>query len=299
MSEASPLFSVVVPTFGRPDRLAACLRSLAALDPPADGLEVVVVDDGGGVALDLALAPVRDRLDLALVEIPHAGPAAARNAGAQRARGRFLAFTDDDCLADRGWLRALEAPLREDPTRLVGGRTVNGLPGNACSSASQALLDFLYARLNAVPGDARFFASNNMALARERFEALGGFDAGFPMAAGEDRDLCDRQRHAGGRLLAAPDAVVTHSHDLGLRAFARQHFDYGRGTRRFHERRAARAGHRVRLEPPGFYVDLLRYPFRAFSGARAWRIAALTLLAQAANAAGFLVGLPPDRRGER
>jgi GT2 family glycosyltransferase len=254
---------------------------------------VVVVDDGGGVALEEALAPARERLDLSLVEVVHGGPAAARNAGVRRAQGRFLAFIDDDCLADRGWLRALERGLRADETRLVGGRTVNALPDNPYSSASQALLDFLYARLNAAPEDARFFASNNMALTRTRFEALGGFDPGFPGAGGEDRDLCDRQRHAGGRLVVASAAVVSHRHDLGLRSFVRQQFAYGRGARRFHERRAARWGHRARLEPPGFYVDLLRYPFRAFRGPQAWRIAALTLLAQVANAAGFLSGVRP------
>lgn len=284
-----PLFSVVVPTFARPGRLAACLRALADLDPPEGGFEVVVADDGGGVPLDGATAPVKERLALSVVALPHRGPAAARNAGAQRARGRFLAFTDDDCLPERGWLRALEARLAGDETRVVGGRTHNGLPENPYSAASQAILDFLYARLNPLPDDARFFASNNMALARQRFEALGGFDPGFPMAAGEDRDLCDRQHRAGGRLVYAPEARVEHRHDLGLRSFLRQQFDYGRGTRRYHERRAARGGHAVRLEPARFYADLLRHPFRAFSGARAWRIAVLTLLAQAANLAGFLL----------
>jgi GT2 family glycosyltransferase len=247
-----------------------------------------VADDGGGVSLDDAVGPVRGRLALLVAELPHAGPAAARNAGAQRARGRFLAFTDDDCLPDRGWLRALAGSLQRDATRLVGGRTVNGLPDNAYSATSQAILDFLYARLNASPDDARFFASNNIALARDRFQALGGFDPGFPVAAGEDRDLCDRQRRAGGRLVFSPEALVEHRHDLGLHSFVRQQFDYGRGARRYHERRAARGGHRVRLEPPGFYLDLLRYPFRA-CGSRALPIAALALLAQAANTAGFLL----------
>lgn len=255
-----------------------------------------MVDDGGGVSLQAAVAAVEKRLDLVVVEAAHAGPAAARNAGARRARGRLLAFTDDDCLVDRGWLRALEGALRVDETRLVGGRTINGLPDNLFSAASQALVEFLYVRFNAAPDDAWFFASNNMALARARFDALGGFDPGFPMAAGEDRDFCDRQRHAGGRLVVAPGAVVSHCHDLGLRSFVRQQLNYGRGTRRFHERRAARWGHGVRLEPLDFYFDLLRYPFRAFRGARAWQIAALTLLAQAANTAGFLCGdaAPPQ-----
>lgn len=242
--------------------------------------------------LGSALEAVRGRLDVTLVETSHAGPAAARNAGAARARAPLLAFTDDDCLADRAWLRAMDAALTLDADLLAGGRTLNGLPENPFSSASQALLDYLYAYYNAAPEDARFFASNNVAVSHRRFERIGGFDAAFPLAAGEDRDLCDRQRHAGGRLAFVPGAVVTHCHRLGLAGFVRQHFNYGRGARRFHERRAARRGEPFRVEPPRFYLDLLRHPFRAARGRRAAGLLALTVVAQAANAAGFVRGAP-------
>lgn len=250
------------------------------------------MDDGGGVPLGPALEAARGRLDVTLVESRHRGPASARNAGAARARGQLLAFTDDDCLVDLGWLRAFDAVLGGDPELLVGGRTLNGLPEDPYASASQSLLDYLYAYYNAVPGGARFFASNNVATSRRRFDAIGGFDDSFPLAAGEDRDLCDRQRHAGGRLVFVAGAVVTHCHGLGFAGFVRQHFNYGRGARRFHERRARRRGEPFRVEPPRFYVDLLRHPFLAARGVRAATLLALTLLAQAANAAGFLRGAP-------
>jgi len=281
-----------VPTFARPDRLSACLAALGELDSPPGGFEIVVVDDGGRVSLGPALTAARGRADVSLVDTPHRGPASARNAGAARARGRLLAFTDDDCIVDTGWLRAFDAALAKDPSLLVGGRTLNGLPANPFSSASQSLLDYLYGYYNTSPGDARFFASNNVGTSRERFEAIGGFDESFPLAAGEDRDLCDRQRHSGGRLCFVAEAVVTHQHRLGLASFVRQHFNYGRGARRYHERRAARRGEPFRVEPPRFYLELLLHPFRAANGGRAAVLLALTLLAQAANAAGFLRGAP-------
>ncbi len=253
------------------------------------------MDDGGGVPLGGVIEGVPHVPERTLVETGHRGPAAARNAGAERARGLFLAFTDDDCLADPGWLRALEGPLHADPARLLGGRTRNGFPDNAWSSASQLLLDYLYGYYNARPDDARFFASNNVAIGRARFRDIGGFDVRFPLAAGEDRDLCDRQRHAGGRLVYVPEAVVTHRHGLGAGLFVRQHFNYGRGARRFHEVRAQRWGERFRVEPPRFYLDLLRHPFRTTPGARGLGLAVLTLLAQGANAFGFLCGAPTPR----
>jgi GT2 family glycosyltransferase len=256
---------------------------------------VLVVDDGGGIDLRPSLQAVEGSLDVRIVGAPHGGPAAARNAGAREARGDFLAFTDDDCVADPGWLRAFEGPLREEPGHLLGGLTRNGLPDNAWSSASQSLLDYLYGYYNAVPEDARFFASNNIAIGKARFEELGGFDVTFPLAAGEDRDLCDRQRHLGGRLVSVPGAVVTHRHHLGPVGFLRQHFNYGRGARRFHEVRALRRGERLHVEPLQFYVDLLRHPFRASRGSRALALAFLTLLAQVANVAGFVRGAPGRR----
>ena len=71
-----PFFSVIVPTYRRPERLAACLRALAGLDYPRERFEVIVVDDGGGATLDGAPATI----DLTLVTQAHAGPAAATHA---------------------------------------------------------------------------------------------------------------------------------------------------------------------------------------------------------------------------
>ena len=92
---------------------------------------------------------------------PHGGPARARNLGARAARGRLLAFTDDDCRPEPGWLAALEAALAARPGAMVGGRVTNLLADNPFAEASQLVTDIVYAHYNAGPGDARFVASNN------------------------------------------------------------------------------------------------------------------------------------------
>jgi GT2 family glycosyltransferase len=169
----------------------------------------------------------------------------------------------------------------------VGGRTVNALPGNLCSEASQLLLLYVYHYYNPDQLAARFFASNNLAVRTEAFRGIGGFDPSYGLAGGEDRGLCDRFVHAGARLAYRPDAVVAHAHALSLPAFWRQHTWCGRGANRFHRARAARHREPVRIEPLRFYRDLLATPFENHRGIGALALAGLMGLSQLANAAGF------------
>lgn len=128
MSDACPFVSIVVPTFDRHGALASCLASLGTQEFPADRTEVVVVNDGGTpVAPDLTRR-LRERLTVSVIDALHGGPAAARNVGVARCRGDILAFIDDDCVADRGWLRALVVRLGQHPQAAVGGRVINSLP---------------------------------------------------------------------------------------------------------------------------------------------------------------------------
>ena len=284
MSEA-PEFSVVVPTYRRPTELARCLAALSRLDPEGPSFEVLVVDDGGGAASDPAAAAPASAIGWRLIRRPHLGPAAARNAGAREARGRWLAFTDDDCEPRPGWLAGFAARFAEDPAAGLGGTTANLLPECTLARAHQLLVDFV-CRVDA-GGRATFFASNNLALPAEAFHALGGFDESFPFAAGEDRDLCARFRAAGGRWLAAPEARIAHRHRFDVAEYLRLHFRYGRGARRYRRREAAREGRAVRLEPVRFYAQLVGSPLVEPRPPRALLLSAALLLSQAGHAAGY------------
>lgn len=279
--------SIVVPTFERPAELARCLDGVAALDGAGPDLEVVVVNDGGTPPSDALVDALRGRLDLAIVEQPRRGPAAARNAGVARARGRFVAFLDDDCVPASGWLAALAARLADDPDAAVGGRTVNALPANPFSSASQLLVDHLYEHHNGAGAEPRFLASNNVVFPRRALLDLGGFDVALPRPAGEDRELCDRWRRHGRRMAFVQDAIVHHAHVLGPTTFWKQHFAYGRGAYALRRVRAQQDGTVIPFEPARFYADLVRAPFRRGGGTRALGLATLLLVAQLANAAGY------------
>jgi glycosyltransferase involved in cell wall biosynthesis len=285
MSDA-PFFSIVIPTYNRPDQLSVCLHACARLDYPLDRFEVIVVDDGGTTPLDEVVAQFHSVLMLKLLRQVNSGPGAARNRGASEARGEIVAFTDDDCSPAPKWLRALAAYFVTSPDCAVGGRTLNALTHNLYSTASQHLISYLFSYYNAVPHAARFFPSNNLAFPTRSFRAIGGFDMTYRWAAAEDRDLCDRWLHDGHRMIYAADAVVYHAHALTLRTFLYQHFRYGRGAFYFHRARARRGQHRVKVEPPGFYFKMLCYPLVDAEGINALIVMLLLVMTQVANVAG-------------
>jgi glycosyltransferase involved in cell wall biosynthesis len=285
--DGQPTFSIVVPTRGRPRYLRRCLSALAALEYPRDRFEVVVVGDGDDRAAEVLAdsLPEEIRTDLALS--PGSGPAAARNAGAARARGRFVAFTDDDCAPAPAWLSALESALHGDPGAAAGGRTLNGAAANPCSTVSQAVVDALYAYYNSDPASPRFFASNNVAFPAEGFRAVGGFDTAFRQAGGEDRELCARWLRAGRRLTPAPEAIVKHMRELTLRGFWRQHFGYGRGAWRFHRSPDGSSSGWPALEPR-FHRVLAREVRRSASATTLLALAVLAVTSQVASLAGVV-----------
>jgi GT2 family glycosyltransferase len=260
---------------------------LSALGYPRDRLEVLVVDDGGETPLDAVVAPFRSDLTLTLIRQPNAGPAAARNAGAERARGEYLAFTDDDCLPDPSWLMELVQVLSRAPDSMVGGTTLNAA-SSLYSATSQLIIDVVYRHYNADPLRARFVASNNMALPARGFREIGGFDPTFRTA--EDRDLCDRWLHRGNRIVHTPAATVRHVRHMDARSFCRQHFEYGRGAERFCRRRSERHSGSMLVESR-FHLDVgnwLWFPLTQVPLRQAPQVAGLLALWQAANLAGFM-----------
>ena len=282
----APFVSVVVPTFNRPEALAACVQAIVRQDYPRDRFEVIVVDDGSLMPVTVSGREPQHDVPIRVLRQSNAGPASARNLGAQHARGDLLAFTDDDCKPTPKWLRELTRAYQGAPGNLIGGRTVNALVDNLYSAASQVIVDEAYAYFLSRESDLTFFASNNMAMSAEHFHESGGFDPSFRTA--EDRDFCDRWIRRGYRMEYAPEAIVQHHHRLTLAAFWQQHFNYGRGAYRFHRVRAHRS--RSRLRPDlRFYASVCRRGVFTPLSWKSFGIAGLLVVWQAANLAGFLL----------
>lgn len=288
-SPRTPRVSVIIPTRNRPAPLRRCLDALYRQSIPANQFEIIVIDDG-------SVPPIAGRFAdgaatghcLRIVRQENAGPAAARNRGAELARAPLVAFVDDDCAPDTHWLQQLLHAAADHPDAGIGGQLLNAIPQLPGAAASQLLIDYLYLYYEQKDGPGRFFVTANAAFPRDAFRSVGGFDASFPLAGGEDRDFCDRWLESGRQLVSAPGAIVHHYHALTFPAFCRQHFNYGRGAFHLHRARGKRSGHGIELEPLRFYVRLLQYPFQSNSTNNRWTASALMGMSQVMYLSGYL-----------
>lgn len=191
-------YSVVIPTYRRADLLALCL---AKLSPDIQTLnipyEVIVTDDdSANSASDL----LKNKFPfVSWYTGPGRGPAANRNNGAAHAQGKWVIFTDDDCLPDPDWLAAFNESLAKDSSLLImEGMTI--AEGKRKSLSENA-------PVNETGG---FYWSCNLGIRRETFTQLGGFDETFRHACMEDVDFADRIKAAELNCSFIPNAIIRH-----------------------------------------------------------------------------------------
>jgi GT2 family glycosyltransferase len=201
--------SIVIPTRNRAERLRALLASLAEQEGPR--FEVIVVDNASS---DRTLAAVGEAdaehdAHIRAIHLPQPmGPAVARNRGWRSAQGELVVFTDDDVVAQPGWLEAIAAAHERDPGALIQGRTVPD------PRESHKLAAFTRSQQASGPGP--WFQTCNIAYPRALLERLGGFDESYWDAAGEDTDLGWRAIEAGTRVIYEPNALNWHAvHEPG------------------------------------------------------------------------------------
>lgn len=202
-----PHVSVCVATCRRPDGLARLLASLARQKlPPQTAVEVVVVDNSGD-APRADTGPDFPHPLRWLVE-PERNIALARNRALEVARGRWLAFVDDDEEADERWLAAYLEAQERDPVDGWFGPVLPELERNVTPWLSP---ERFYARARhatgapASPPDLR---SGNAFLRASLFRNHR-FDPAYGRSGGEDLALFSRLLREGARLSWCDEARVT------------------------------------------------------------------------------------------
>ena len=207
MTARSPDVAVVVPSHDRPAGLARLLDGLAAQTLPRERFEVVVAHDSSGPETDEILRShplAREGVLRHLSFPPGPGPAQKRNAGWREAQAPLVAFTDDDCRPETGWLEGLLDVARANPGAIVQGATQP-------DPEELHLARRAGARSQAIDPPSPHAQTCNILYPREMLERLDGFEERLPVAAGEDTDLAWRALDAGAEHVGAPDAVTYHS----------------------------------------------------------------------------------------
>ncbi len=214
----APELSVVVPTYGRPERIHRLLERLAGQTLAAERFEVVVVDDGSPEPIEPPEAELGYALRLLRQE--NAGPGAARNRAFEHCRAPLVLILNDDAVPAADLLAVhLEAHATAPERSAVMGsfpftKQALGRPFVRLLQGSDLLFDFMRLR-NGELHDWRFFWTCNISLPLAALREVGGFDAEtFREAIVEDVELGYRLAQRGWRVLYREDARCEHDHEI-------------------------------------------------------------------------------------
>ena len=213
----SPLVSIVIPVFNQQEFTRHCLAALqrcASRWP----YEVIVVDD---CSTDDTARMLGEWPGVRVMTNPcNLGFVRSANTGAVEAKGRYLVFLNNDTQVQPDWLDTLIGTLDTRPEAgVVGSRLLypsgrlqeaGGVVFADGSAWNYGHLDDPYKPAYGYLREADYVSGASLAIRRELFEALGGFDEQFAPAYYEDIDLAFRVRQAGYRVYYQPASVVVH-----------------------------------------------------------------------------------------
>ena len=203
--------SVVIPTYNRRPILEKCLLALERqqVSPEIDRYEVVVVDDGSTDGTPDWLRGAAERFPhVRLIEQSHGGAAEGRNRGVDHAHGDVIVFIDSDLVVTDSFLSCHASSLvrsweaRGDRLCFTYGAVVNTANFEQPTAERHKLRDLSWA----------YFATGNVAIAKEVLQRAGLFDTGFRLYGWEDLELGERLRRMGVQLIKCPAAVGYHWH---------------------------------------------------------------------------------------
>jgi glycosyltransferase involved in cell wall biosynthesis len=216
-----PMISVIICVYNGADRIGAAIQSLESLNYPH--YEVIVVDDGSS---DETRDVVRKYPFARLVEARHGGLSAARNLGAEKAKGEILSYTDDDCVVDQDYLFWLAKSYAENGWDACGGPNIppkaivedEAVVASAPGAPSHVMLN---------DSEAEHIPGCHLSVTKKAFDAIGGFHAQYRVA-GDDVDFCWRLRDTGFKIGFHGASFVWHRRRTRLKNYFRQQRGYGR-----------------------------------------------------------------------
>jgi glycosyltransferase involved in cell wall biosynthesis len=183
--------SVIVIAYNEQEHIKECLTAI--LNQSFAAFELIIVDDGSMDKTAFIVESADDERIRYIRNDKNCGVAQSRNNGLKYASGKYIFFTDADCVPVRYWLEEGLAILKTRECLGVKGKTFYDV---AKPAISDKITDF------------RGYGTNNIAYTKEILNKVGGFDLKYRLG-GEDIDLAFRVRKYG-EIIFSEDMLVIH-----------------------------------------------------------------------------------------
>ncbi len=218
------LFSIVIPIMEVNDYLIETCQKFNSF--PKKNFEILVFANEANEEYE-------KKLGIKIIPMGHVSPAIKRDEALKYAKGKYLAFTDDDAYPDKKWLDIAEKYLENKEVAAIGGPQITPPGDSFWQKVSGAMF------VSPLSGKAviRYWPGKkveeivdwptvNFIVKKEAFERAGGFDSAY--WPGEDTKLClDIIEKLKKKILYIPELIVYHHRRSGFRRHLKQVGNYG------------------------------------------------------------------------
>ena len=221
--------SIIVLTYNSEKTIEKCIKSLIEQDVKDIRYEIITLDGG---SKDETLR-ILERYNVSVIVAPRTTIGWGRNKGVELSRGKFIAFIDSDCIADRHWLETLVNAIVHAQDNVVGIGGPNLVPRDIPSTIKAIMfMQRTFLGSGGTPATYEFnkvryvySIPNCNAIYRKSVLTFERYDD--QLNVGEDADINYRLTKKGFRLLYIPNAIVWHYQYLSVKDFLKKVFRYG------------------------------------------------------------------------
>jgi GT2 family glycosyltransferase len=223
---SSTYFSIIVPTFNRPDEVDELMASLTYQSYRE--FELILADGTPDESLVKIIDKYRTQLTVQRLHRPHLGISDSRNLRCQHAKGKYFIFLDSDCVLPKNYLDNVSKGLNDNHFDAFGG------PHAADESFTplQKAISFSMTSMLTTGGIrgkkkhvGQFHPRGfNMGISREVFEKTNGYSN---LKCAEDIEFSIRIISMGFKTGLIPEAYVYHKRRTSFKAFFKQVYRFG------------------------------------------------------------------------
>jgi glycosyltransferase involved in cell wall biosynthesis len=226
-----PKISVVLCERNSEAFIEECIESI--MTQSFKDFELIVVDDFSTDSTKEKIKRMQKKYPIKLIELrEHSGISKARNRGIQEAKGKFIAFIDVDCTAERNWLSEL-IKCFDAETASVGGPNIIPKKANKKEKIFHELLEFIsgigssYVKTSKKAMEVEHNPSCNSMYSKKVLKEMKGFNE--KLSSNEDAELDFRIKKTGKKIKFNPKAIVYHHRKDSAKKIFAQAFWFGLG----------------------------------------------------------------------